>query len=112
MHIGHLLFSFHGRISRKMWWWTQIALWVFGVITIQLYQRLGFHDAVFGGVITLAFIVIRLMANVKRVHDRGKSGWWLLVYEIPVIGWIWGFIELGFLKGTEGENEHGETPLS
>ena len=65
MNLGYLLFSFHGRISRKMWWWTQIALWVFGVITIQLYQRLGFHDAVFGGVITLALIVIRAHGKCK-----------------------------------------------
>lgn len=40
--------------------------------------------------------------NVKRYHDRDKSGWWLVVGLIPIIGPIWVKVELGFLKGTDG----------
>lgn len=110
MHIGHLLFGFHGRINRKQWWYSQITVWLFSLLTMTLYHKFGLHIAILSTVITLVFYVIRIMLNIKRQHDRGKSAWWLVVYEIPVIGWIWGFIALGFLEGTEGENKHGEAP--
>jgi uncharacterized membrane protein YhaH (DUF805 family) len=48
---------------------------------------------------------------IKRWHDRGKSGWWMLIFFVPIVGWIWGGIELGFLKGTDGPNEYGPDPL-
>lgn len=109
-HFGHHLFSFHGRISRSMWWLTQIGLWLFSILTTWLYAKFGFHDAIWGALLTVFLLVVRLTANIKRLHDRGKSGWWILVFEIPVIGWIWGFVELGMLKGSEDHNEHGAPP--
>lgn len=48
--------------------------------------------------------------NVKRLHDRGKSGWFLLLLLIPIIGPIWLFIEIGFLPGKAGENRYGPDP--
>ncbi len=36
---------------------------------------------------------------VRRFHDRGKSGWWALLYFVPGLGWLWLFIECGFLPG-------------
>lgn len=110
LNLGNLFFSFHGRISRKVWWLSQIGLWVFSCITLLIYHRFGFHDAIFGGIATLTLFVIRLMLNIKRLHDRGKSAWWVLLLEIPVVGWIWGFIELGCLSGDENENKYGGTP--
>ncbi len=48
--------------------------------------------------------------NVKRWHDRNKSGWWMLIYIIPMIGPLWFFIELGFLPGTDAANRFGPVP--
>ena len=45
--------------------------------------------------------------HIKRFHDRDKSGWWVLIGLIPIIGAIWLLIELGFLKGTPGPNRFG-----
>jgi hypothetical protein len=36
---------------------------------------------------------------VRRFRDRGKSGWWALLYIVPGIGWLWILIECGFLPG-------------
>ena len=108
MHIAQLLFSYHGRISRKVWWISQILVWVFATATTLIYHKFGFHDAVFGALLTLLMFMMRLFINIKRLHDQGMSGWWLLLFEIPVIGWIAGFIVLGCRGGHDGENQHGE----
>jgi len=52
-----------------------------------------------------------LMFGVKRCHDRDKSGWWILLSVVPVIGWIWAIIELGCLKGADGPDRYGPDPL-
>jgi uncharacterized membrane protein YhaH (DUF805 family) len=49
---------------------------------------------------------------VKRYHDRNKSGWWILIVFVPVIGGLWYFIECGFLRGTPGPNTYGPDPLA
>lgn len=84
----------------------------------------------------LALIWIGLALGIKRLHDRDKSGWWLLLfYFVPsvletigaailgsgamfILGSIgagisiWGLIEIGFLRGTSGQNSYGPDPLA
>jgi uncharacterized membrane protein YhaH (DUF805 family) len=45
---------------------------------------------------------ITLAVAVKRDHDRDKSGWWILIIFLSVIGALWYLIECGFLRGTHG----------
>jgi uncharacterized membrane protein YhaH (DUF805 family) len=51
-----------------------------------------------------------LALQVKRWHDRDKSGWWVLIAFIPIIGAFWVLIECGFLDGTPGPNRFGPSP--
>jgi uncharacterized membrane protein YhaH (DUF805 family) len=53
---------------------------------------------------------VLLALQVKRWHDRSKSGWWVLINLVPAIGPIWSFVEAGCLRGTEGGNEYGGDP--
>ncbi len=53
---------------------------------------------------------IYLAGSVKRAHDRGKSGWWVLIAFIPVAGFIWWLIDLGVFEGQEGDNRYGPDP--
>lgn len=53
---------------------------------------------------------VGIAVSVKRFHDRGKSGWWVLVGLIPIIGAFWLLIENGFLDGTPGDNQYGPPP--
>jgi uncharacterized membrane protein YhaH (DUF805 family) len=48
--------------------------------------------------------------GAKRLHDRDKSAWWLLILLVPVIGFLWLLIELGFLRGTSRPNRFGPAP--
>jgi uncharacterized membrane protein YhaH (DUF805 family) len=52
------------------------------------------------------------MLGIKRFHDRDKSGWWLLISLVPLIGPLWLLVELGFLQGSEGANRFGPDPLA
>ncbi|HAE49771.1 MAG TPA: DUF805 domain-containing protein, partial [Tistrella mobilis] len=52
-----------------------------------------------------------LAIGARRCHDRGRSGWFQLIMLIPLIGWIWLLVEIGFLRGTEGPNRFGPDPL-
>jgi len=72
--------------------------------------QFGVLVVVLANVFTIFFIWATLAVNCKRWHDLNKSGWWSLINLIPIVGQIWLFIELGFLKGTPGSNRFGEDP--
>ena len=120
MSLGYVWFSFEGRINRSTYW-----LWYF-VPALVLMVALSFLDPMLGTVymtamgdpigimstvLGIAMIWPGLAAGAKRCHDRNRSGWYQLIYLIPILGAIWMFIYLGFLKGTEGENRFGPDPL-
>jgi uncharacterized membrane protein YhaH (DUF805 family) len=68
-----------------------------------------------GGEIALALaavmIAIQLWINLalmaRRLHDRGRSAWFLSALVVPVIGALWLFVELYLLRGTPGSNCFG-----
>jgi uncharacterized membrane protein YhaH (DUF805 family) len=116
------LFSFDGRISRSTYWgiillqFGAFIAYAFIAIPIRIVENNMDGGAsvilsAFSGLLSLAFglawVVISLASQVKRWHDRDKSGWWLLITFVPFIGSIWAFIELGCLAGTDGRNSYG-----
>ena len=46
-------------------------------------------------------------ANLRRLHDRGKSGWWILLGCVPIVGYLWLLIDVGFLRGQPEANVYG-----
>ena len=119
------LFGFHGRMRRSYYWAVGLVM-SFAVaplglgLTVPLLPRNGAADAPLTtanavgfcllAVFRVAFIWARLAIQVKRWHDRGRSGWWMLIGVLPVIGWLWMFIECGFLDGDPGANKYGPSP--
>lgn len=85
MGFEKVLFSFEGRVDRLTWWVAQLALGVvFAIIFFVFSMTLG-PTAAFLSVVPLYWSLTAL--NVKRLHDRGHSGWWLLVLVLAgVIG--------------------------
>jgi len=63
------------------------------------------------GLLMLPLMLVGLIVQIKRWHDRDKSGWWVLINLVPCIGGLWALIECGFLRGTTGENRFGPDPL-
>jgi uncharacterized membrane protein YhaH (DUF805 family) len=58
----------------------------------------------------LVLIVPTIAIDIRRMHDIGKSGWWILVALIPLIGWIW-YIILACQPSQPYVNQYGEPPI-
>jgi len=117
-NITRFFFSFNGRLGRSDYWLKGILPLCGILILIGLCRSLdplGHELQIILGIayLTLAFIYIwaSLAIQVKRCHDRNRTGWFLLIGCIPLLQ-LWPCIEMGFLKGTDGPNRYGEDPLS
>jgi uncharacterized membrane protein YhaH (DUF805 family) len=76
---------------------------------IQAYYWLGVVKAALSGIYSLAVLIPSLAVGVRRLHDTGKSGWWLLLALIPVVGVI---VLLVFMcqDSNPGQNQYGPNP--
>jgi uncharacterized membrane protein YhaH (DUF805 family) len=108
-------FSLKGRSSRREWWMIDLLVIVGFHLNHQLFGLLSRGDggAVFQKpgqawfLIAIALGCLSVASIVRRLHDRGKSGWWSLPYLIPGIGQVWCIVECGFLDGQPHANRYG-----
>ena len=121
-----MLFTFKGRVGRQFFWIVSLTLLavnaVAGILLSGLSGPASSLPAKEYGVAAKAIIVgvsvlwlgvsawISLATQVKRWHDLDKSGWWVLIGLIPIIGGLGALIETGFFKGTADDNQYGEPP--
>lgn len=68
-------------------------------------------ESLVAAALVLVFLWPKIAISVKRWHDRNKSGWWVFINLIPIVGPIWALVEQGFLRGTQGPNDYGDDPL-
>ncbi|HEV2264488.1 MAG TPA: DUF805 domain-containing protein [Stellaceae bacterium] len=112
-----LWFAVDGRATRFDYWMRWVVPYFIGaVIAAFLDDVLGTtNPAGGGGVIMIIYFLAAIWPNlavsIKRCHDRDRSGWFLLIGLIPIVGGIWLLVELGFLRGTTGSNRFGPDPL-
>lgn len=106
--------TFSGRARRKEYW-----MFVLGYVV--LYFIAAIIDGMMSGgnpenvsmiftlLVSLALFLPSLAVLVRRLHDTDRSGWWVLVNFIPLIGQL---VLLVFvcLEGTKGDNRFGEDP--
>lgn len=107
--------DFSGRASRKEYWLFTLFYSILYVIANAIDAGFDFYEEESGFGITsfivwAAFIIPGLAIAFRRLHDTFRSGWWLLILLIPLLGLI-GFIVLMCLKGTDGANRYGFSPL-
>jgi uncharacterized membrane protein YhaH (DUF805 family) len=104
----HILGSFEGRVGRKTWWlYGVLAMFGLGTLFTSLLRIAGLTATGADLAVNLLLLWPAVAVSAKRWHDRGKSAWWVLIWLIPVIGWLWVVIENGFLRGTPGPNAYG-----
>lgn len=109
----HLFFAFNGRTNRGKFWLGTVVIWA--VLLIIVILAVAMNSAVGWLLLAVAYIGalwVGLTISIKRWHDRDKSGWWVLVGFVPIIGGLWALIETGFLEGTKGDNRYGPDPLA
>ena len=104
-------FRVRGRISRKVYWLHYILpIAVISVIG-GVVDGAVHAEGIIRALVALALFIPGLTGPIKRLHDRDHTGWLYLVAVVPVIGWIWFFIEAGCMRGTPGLNRFGYDPI-
>jgi uncharacterized membrane protein YhaH (DUF805 family) len=143
MNWGQLFFNFNGRVNRAKFW---IAALIFAAIHVVMAVLDYITDQnvviqALNGMLSIVILISGIAVGAKRLHDRNKSGWYLLLfYFLPgvlaalsvLIGEfvedssiiatvlalaafalvVWAFIEMGCLRGTIGVNQYGPDPVA
>lgn len=99
--------KFEGRSGRPEYWWYILAYFIVAVLVGFISGIIG-AGTLLSNLLSLALFIPSIAVAVRRMHDIGKSGWWVLIAIIPIIGWI-AFIYFAAQPST-GPNDHGEGP--
>lgn len=99
--------QFNGRSRRQEYWMFTLFNIIFSLAFTFLGVAIGMEFL--GNIYSLAVFLPGLGVGVRRLHDINKSGWFLLVALIPIIGVIW-LIILFAKEGDQGENQYGPNP--
>ncbi len=145
-------FPFRGRIGRRQYWISTVLyslVWVLGAVILVTLAAFNYNPpddtitpvTIVGFIllgIAMIFLVVVVVtglasSGVRRLHDRGKTGYWLLLYYLlpsmmskyaglDTVGLIfslvtlgiliWAIVDLGILRGEAGSNAFGPNPLS
>jgi uncharacterized membrane protein YhaH (DUF805 family) len=123
---------FTGRAPRaEFWWWVLATVTIGGIIdAINLPTYISYFNAIeayaqdptlaqpvlfspgiaVGDLFSLGILLPNLAVNVRRLHDTDRSGWWLLMFFVPLVGPI--LLLVWFCqRGTRGPNPYGTDPL-
>jgi uncharacterized membrane protein YhaH (DUF805 family) len=100
--------GFSGRARRKEYW----MFFLFNVIAsgvLWVLDALVGTAPFLGGLYFLAVVIPGIAVTVRRLHDTGRSGWWLLIVLVPVIGSI-ALLVFMAQEGHAGANLYGPNP--
>ena len=100
--------TFTGRARRSEYWWFALFQALVNIVAYGIEQQTA--GGLVGNLVELALVLPALAVAARRLHDIGKSGWWLLIGLIPVLGWIMLLI-WACTRGTLGPNRFGPDPL-
>lgn len=104
----HMLLDPRGRITRRHFWlWGVLALGGLTLLLRALLEIARLPPDRADAIASLLLLWPAIAVSAKRWHDRDKSGWWVLIALLPVIGWLWMLIDNGFRRGSPGPNRFG-----
>ena len=104
--------QFSGRARRREYWTftlVNLAIYIVGAILAGLLGRLGIIVSGLVTVFSLAVLIPGLAVSFRRMHDIGRSAWWLLIALVPIVG---GIVLLVFCAqdSQPGDNQYGPNP--
>ena len=104
--------DFSGRGRRSEYWYFALFNLLVGIAAGILDAILGTDFDTGSGLIsllaTLALLLPGLAAGVRRLHDTSRSGWWILIGLIPIIGWI--ILIVFYVQDSHPDNQYGPNP--
>ncbi len=100
-------FNLNGRARRTEYW-------MYFLVYLGIVIAAGVLDALIGlsligALVALAHLIPSITVGVRRLHDIGRSGWWLLIALIPLIGWIIA-LYWAVKDGDPQDNAYGSNP--
>ena len=104
--------GFKGRASRSEYWWFVLFTIIVNFIATAFPSDITPNPTSI--IVSLAIFLPSLGVIVRRLHDLGKSGWWILLAIIPIVNLIGIFVILVFMvmEGEEHTNQYGEVPTN
>ncbi|MBD5289145.1 MAG: DUF805 domain-containing protein [Bacteroides sp.] len=101
--------NFEGRASRSQYWWYVLFTALLGFLIGIIFGEETTGNII-QGIVTLALLLPGLGLAVRRLHDIGKSGWWIFLAFIPLVGAI--ILIVWFCQNSQMfPNQYGEVPM-
>jgi uncharacterized membrane protein YhaH (DUF805 family) len=100
--------DFSGRARRKEYWFFFLFNLIASIVLSGVDMAIG-TGGVLSGIYGLAVLIPSIACGVRRMHDIDRTGWWLLIAFVPLIGAIV-LIVFALLPGTAGDNKYGPDP--
>jgi uncharacterized membrane protein YhaH (DUF805 family) len=106
--------DFSGRARRKEYWFFVLFNIIISVVLTVCDVFMGTYSAaanigILTAIYTLAVLIPGIAVSVRRLHDTGRSGWWLLIVLVPLIGALVLLIFM-FIDSQPGQNAYGPSP--
>ncbi len=105
---------FRGRSRRKEYWYFALFYAVITIALLVVDIAIGTFNStaglgLFSGVFNLAMLIPSIAVSVRRLHDIDRTGWWVLISLVPIIGVIV-LLVFAVQDGTPGDNRYGPNP--
>lgn len=104
------VFTIHGRIGRLRYlaWSMALIAAALGLFIIpsMAFAISGVLGSILTGILCLGLLFVSVQIGVQRLHDIGWSGWFMLLYLVPVIGTVFPLVAL-LMPGSDGKNRFG-----
>lgn len=107
--------TFSGRARRREYWWWYLFITLVGIVAniIDRAAGLNFGDTTaaggwVSGIAGLALFIPTFAVSIRRLHDTSKSGWWILIGLIPLVGWL--ILLYFYVTDSDADNQYGPYP--
>ncbi len=97
-------FDFNGRAKKPEFWWFFLFCFLVALLLEAVVSNVAW-------IFTVATLIPSFAVGSRRLHDTNKSGWFQLIWLIPLLGWI-AMIYLLVQEGDTEANQYGEVPTN
>ena len=105
---------FDGRAQRAEYWYFFLFSMIISLVFVAIDIATGSFNEETGfgllsGIYTLAVLIPTIAVGVRRLHDTNRTGWWMLLALVPLIGFIV-LIVFFVIDSDQSANEYGKNP--